>query len=140
MHPLLDLHGLTGDEARLRAERWLRSRAADGARTVVVVTGRGNRSPGTPVLRGEVEHLLDHLTGTLVDAWELSDGGGAFHVRLRPPPEPLSPRAPAGDDARLARDYPADLRRRAEEALWELGITPTPALVRAEIRRILGDD
>ncbi|HEU0053032.1 MAG TPA: Smr/MutS family protein, partial [Longimicrobium sp.] len=71
MHPLLDLHGLTGEEARHRAERWMRDRQAEGVRTVVLVTGRGNRSPrGIPVLLGEIEHLLEELAGALVSAFE----------------------------------------------------------------------
>jgi hypothetical protein len=133
VHPLLDLHGLTGDEARLRAEGWLRDRAAAGERTVVLVTGRGNHSQGPPVLPGEIRHLLDGLRGALVDGWELSDGGGAFHVRLRRVPSPAAPPTP---DARLLRGLAPELRRRAEESLAELGISPTPALVLAEARRI----
>lgn len=139
VHPLLDLHGLTGDEARGRAERWLRDHAAASHRTVVIVTGRGNRSHGPPVLRGEIEHLLDGLTGTLVEAWEHTEGGGAFRIRLTRAAGWRAP-APSADDGRLLRDYPPELRRRAEEALWELGIAPTPALIRAEIRRILADE
>src|SRR5215216_4818124 len=89
VHPLLDLHGLTGGEARLRAESWLRARQADGERTVVVVTGRGNRSGGLPVLRGEVGDLLDRLRDTVVAAWDTVGDGGGFRVtlrRLEPPP------------------------------------------------------
>ena len=135
MHPLLDLHGLTAAEARADAERWLRARARAGERTVVIVTGRGNRSRGEPVLRPEIEHLLGHLSGEVVARWHVSGGGGGFRVELRPPPISVSP-----DEAALLRGYPAGLRRRAEEALAELGITPTPALVRAEIRRILDEE
>jgi Smr domain-containing protein len=136
VHPLLDLHGHTGAEARLRAERWLRARAADGERTVIVVTGRGNRSRGLPVLPGEVEHLLDSLAGDVVARWEPTADGGGFRVELRP--APASPR-PA-DDAATLRGVPPELRRRAEEALHELGVTPTPALLRAEIRRLRAAD
>jgi hypothetical protein len=131
VYPLLDLHGHTGGEARVRAESWLRARAAAGERTVVIVTGRGNRSHGLPVLRGEVETLLASLSGEVVARWELTEGGGGFRVQLRP-----APMAPAADDAALLRGVPPDLRLRAEEALAELGITPTAALILAEIRRI----
>ncbi|HEX5724821.1 MAG TPA: Smr/MutS family protein [Longimicrobiaceae bacterium] len=129
--PLLDLHGRSGDEARRQAERWLRARQAEGARTVVVVTGRGNRSAGPPVLRGEIEDLLAALRGTLVSGFSPVDGGGGFRVELRRAP-PAAPRAPEPGMAGLD----PELRRRAEEALWELGIAPTPALVRAEAERI----
>lgn len=137
MYPLLDLHGLTAHEARRRAEGWLRARAAEGERTVVVVTGRGSHSRGLPVLRPEVEHLLDALRGAAVDAWEPTPDGGGFRVTLRPPPAVSTPHA--ADAAALTR-HPPELRRRAEESLAELGITPTPALVRAEIRRIMDEE
>lgn len=139
VHPLLDLHGLTADEALLRAERWLRDRRAEGARTVVLVTGRGNRSPGPPVLRVEIEHLLEGLKATVVASFAPAEGGGAFRVELRRPPTSSTPAREAEARA-LARDYDPALRRRAEEALWELGIAPTPALVRAEIERIVREE
>jgi hypothetical protein len=139
VHPLLDLHGLTADEARGRAEGWLRARAAAGERTVVVVTGRGTHSRGAPVLRPEIELLLRDLRGSTVDTFELTDGGGGFRVRLRPPPAPRGAGA-AAEAALLARQHPPELRRRAEESLAELGITPTPALLRAEIRRIVDEE
>jgi hypothetical protein len=140
VHPLLDLHGLTADEARGRAEGWLRARAAAGERTVVVVTGRGNRSRGgLSVLRPEIELLLEGLRGATVESWDATDGGGGFRVHLRPPPAPAASRA-AAEAASLARQHPPELRRRAEESLAELGITPTPALLRAEIRRIVEEE
>lgn len=131
--PLLDLHGLTGDEAVRRTERWLGERRADGVRTVVVVTGRGNRSAGPPVLRAEVETLLERMRGgEVVASYEVADGGGAFRVQLRrPPPPPPAPREPRLD----ALD--PDVVRAAEEALWELGVRPTAALVAREAARIV---
>jgi hypothetical protein len=134
VHPLLDLHGLTAAEAVRRTERWLRDRRADGARTVVVVTGRGARSPGLPVLRPEVEHLLGALRGSVVAGWEDERGGGGFTVRLRDPPVAAGP--PADPAERVVRQAPEALRRRAEEALRELGVNPTAALLAAEIRRL----
>lgn len=136
IHPLLDLHGLTASEARGLTERWLRGRAAAGERTVVVVTGRGTRSHGLPVLRPEIEHLLAGLQGSAVEAWDLTDGGGGFRITLARP-SPARHADPDVEAARLARQHPPELRRRAEEALAELGVTPTPALVRAEIQRIV---
>ena len=131
VHPTLDLHGETADEARLRAERWLRARAAEGVRTVVIVTGRGLHSPGPPVLPGEIRHLLDTLRGTLVDDWMPESGGGALRVELRLQRR-AAPRA-AGQPKLL--DNP-ELRRRAEESLAELGIAPTPVLLAAEMQRL----
>lgn len=130
VHPLLDLHGLTADEARRAAERWLRARREERVGTVVVVTGRGRRSAGPPVLRGEIDDLLRRLRGSVVEEFAASRDGGAFRVELRPPPPPSRTRPAA------PRVEP-ELRRRAEEALEELGVTPTPALVEAELRRML---
>jgi hypothetical protein len=136
LHPLLDLHGLTGDEARLRADAWLRARRADGLRTVLLVTGRGNRSAGPPVLRGEVEDLLHGLRGELVEDFTFLPGGGGFQVELaRPEPR----RAPTLAEKRLRSTAP-ELRRRAEETLWDLGIAPTPALLAAEIQRLMREE
>jgi len=137
VYPTLDLHGLTGDEARATAERWLRARQGGGERTVVLVTGRGNRSTGGPVLLGEIEHLLEGLTGPLVEAFDLIAGGGGFRVTLRRQSAFIRPRDPA---AAGLREVDPSLRRRAEEALWELGITPTPALIRAEVRRLVEEE
>lgn len=133
--PSLDLHGETAESARRRAERWLRDRQADGVLTVRLITGRGLHSAGPPVLRGEVEELLVALRGTLVSGFFLERGGGAFRVELRRASAPPR-RAPDGGPSRLDRLDP-ELRRRAEEALWELGVDPTPALIEAEVRRLL---
>jgi hypothetical protein len=136
IHPQLDLHGLTADEAARTAERWLRARQADGDRTVVIVTGRGVHSPGgVAVLPGEIEHLLRRLKGTVVAAFSGAPGGGGFHVELRRPPSPAISR----DSPRLVPAADPELLRRAHEALWELGVAPTPALLAAEIRRLKGE-
>ena len=134
IHPVLDLHGYTGTEAGRKTEQWLRDRQAEGVRTVVVVTGRGLHSPWLPVLRREIEHLLQGLQGTLVASFGAEDFGGSFRVELRRPP-PAAPPPPA--EPALLREADPALRRRAEEALSDLGIAPTPALVEAEIKRIL---
>jgi DNA-nicking Smr family endonuclease len=64
----LDLHGLGADEARHAVEVFVRKRAHDGDRVVLVVHGKGTHSPrGNAVLRGEIA------------AW-LSQGRSARHV------------------------------------------------------------
>lgn len=133
VHPFLDLHGETGEGARRRTEAWLRDRYAERVRTVVVVTGRGLHSRGLPVLRGEVEDVLRSLKGTVVAGWTGVEGGGAFRVELRRPPSP----PPGPPPARRGTPRDPELLRLAHEALWELGIDPTPALLDAEIQRIL---
>ncbi len=130
LFPTLDLHGETAEDARRLTERWLRARAAEGLRTVVVITGRGRRSAGPAVLPGEVQDLLAKLRGSVVASWETEPGGGALRVEmLRAAPPPRRPAEPA---------IPADieLRRRAEQSLADLGVAPTPLLLLAEMRRL----
>lgn len=135
LHPSLDLHGETAESARRRAERWLRAQQADGVRTVRLITGRGLHSPGPPVLPGEIQELLRMLRGTLVAGFSREPGGGAFRVELaRPERRPAAPPRPL--DRRL---HDPELRGRAEENLVELGVTPTPALLEAEMRRLLAE-
>lgn len=129
MWPTLDLHGETADSARRLAEGWLRRQQAAGERTVRLITGRGRRSVGPPVLRGEMEDLLHVLGESLVERVEVESGGGALRVelrRLRPSPVPRP----------VLRDVDPELRRRAEESLVELGVAITPELLAAEIRRL----
>ena len=133
VHPTLDLHGHTADEAVRRAEAWLRALQRDGVRTVRVVTGRGTRSAGLPVLRGEVGAMLEALRGSLVSYFTLDSGGGAFRVELE---QAVRPRPLRKASSAVLRRTAPDLLRRAEEALWELGVDPTPELLEAEIRRI----
>ena len=140
LHPRLDLHGLTGDDARIRADAWLRARRAERIRTVEVVTGRGNRSAGPPVLLGEVEHLLHALRGTVVDAFTFLPGGGGFQVELTRPAPPPARTLAEERAARRVRTSAPELRRRAEESLWELGIAPTLALLDAEIQRLMREE
>ena len=137
IHPLLDLHGLTADDARVRAGAWLRARQDERVRTVLVVTGRGNRSAGPPVLLGEVEHLLHGMRGELVESFAPLPGGGGFQVELARPGPPAPRSAAEARAERRVRATAPDLRRRAEEALWDLGIAPTPALLDAEIQRLM---
>ena len=131
LYPTLDLHGETADSARRKAEAWLRTQRAAGERHVRLITGRGNRSLGPPVLRGEIERLLRDLAAELVTRSTVEAAGGAIRVELRPPALPARSRpAAAGTGADPA------LRRAAEEALAELGIEATPELVEAELRRM----
>lgn len=136
VHPTLDLHGHTADEAVRRAEAWLRALQRDGVRTARVVTGRGSRSAGPPVLRGEVGAMLEALRGSLVSYFTLDSGGGAFRVELE---RAVRPRPLRKASSAVLRRTAPDLLRRAQEALWELGVDPTPELLEAEIRRIRRD-
>ena len=75
----------TAAEAVKRTEAWLRMKQAEGAREVLVVTGRGNQSfAKTPVVREAVRRLLGLLStrGVVEDHSEHSPG--SFAVRLAP--------------------------------------------------------
>ena len=108
----------------------MRERVREGERWVRLITGRGVHSRGRPVLREEIDDLLRGLAGSLVRRVEVESGGGAFRVELKSPEIPPAPR----HSALLAAS--PELRRLAEEALAELGVTPTPELLAAEIRRL----
>lgn len=143
VHPTLDLHGETADGARVKAERWLRDRRAEGARTVRIVTGRGLHSVGPPVLPGEIAGLLRRLKGSVVADWAGEPGGGVYRVELRRAGRGRpAAGAPMPGNSAVSRSVPArdpELRRRAEESLADLGIKPTPALLAAEMRRLAGE-
>ncbi len=138
LYPSLDLHGESADAARRRAELWLRELAEEGIRTVRVITGRGLHSVGPPVLPGEIEALLGELKGRVVITFAREPGGGAYRVELkrtrsRGGAQPVVRERPGS----ALRDIDPELWRQAEEALSELGVAPTPDLIRAEIRRLL---
>ncbi len=92
----LDLHGMTQQEAHHALLRFVRSAQADGARLVLVITGKGARGAATDgggergVLRRQVPHWL-RLTQfrAYVLGFETAHGAhggdGAFYVRLRRP-------------------------------------------------------
>ena len=89
----LDLHGLTQGEAHAALLRFLRSASARGARLVLVITGKGERSDGEGergVLRRQVPHWLrlPEFRAFVVgfEQAHISHGGeGALYVRLRRP-------------------------------------------------------
>jgi DNA-nicking Smr family endonuclease len=80
----VDLHGLTADEAEQRLEMFL-DRVAVGApgEVVRVITGRGARSVGAPVVQGVVREALTGWLQHRVADWAVDVGGGAFLVRVK---------------------------------------------------------
>jgi DNA-nicking Smr family endonuclease len=77
----LDLHGFGGDEARAALRTWL---ARQRSGTVVhVITGKGKRSPGRPVLRSVVSGMLKGELAARIADWALDAGDGGYVVRLR---------------------------------------------------------
>ncbi len=88
----IDLHGLTQSEAHAALRGFLRASAAQGARLVLVVTGKGltGLAPGEErgVLRRAVPHWLRSadLRGLVLgfeEAAQPHGGLGALYVRLR---------------------------------------------------------
>jgi DNA-nicking Smr family endonuclease len=86
----IDLHGLTQAEAHDALVRFLRSRRAEGARIVLVITGKGTRGVNVDrgVLRRQVPlwlrspQLREAVLG-FEPAGRVHGGEGAFYVRLR---------------------------------------------------------
>lgn len=68
-----------------RTEGWLRAKQVEGAREVLVITGRGNQSYGrVPVVREAVRRLLHLLSTRGVVIAHSEHSPGAFAVRLAP--------------------------------------------------------
>jgi hypothetical protein len=140
----------SGAEAVKRAESWLRMKQAEGAREVLIVTGRGNHSfARVPVVRDAVRRLLGLLStrGVVIDHSEHSPG--SFAVRLAPLSASVQ-RRPAGDADAASPPALLDpptldglsaatrdrLRLLATGTLHSLGIAdPSPDFVRDEMTR-----
>ncbi len=79
-----DLHHLTAAEAAVQLETFLTGWSQRRAGAVVrVITGRGNRSPGGPVLLPLVRELLAGRLASKVEAFVVEAGGGAYLIRVR---------------------------------------------------------
>lgn len=75
----------TAAEAVKRTESWLRMKQAEGAREVLIVTGRGNHSfARIPVVREAVQRLLALLSTRGVVEHHGEHSPGSFAVRLLP--------------------------------------------------------
>ena len=75
----------TAAEAIKRTESWLRMKQAEGAREVLIVTGRGNQSYArVPVVREAVQRLLAYLSTRGVVEQHSEHSPGSFAVRLLP--------------------------------------------------------
>ncbi len=83
----LDLHGLTVDEARRRADEFLRAAQAMVLIKVLIIHGKGNHSEGGQgVLRRSIrDYLASHPLAGETGIPDRSQGGeGAVWVVLRP--------------------------------------------------------
>jgi DNA-nicking Smr family endonuclease len=88
----IDLHGLTQAEAHAALAHFLRRARADGARLVLVITGKGARTDDFTADRGVLRRqvplwlrsveLRDYVVG--FDSAHVAHGGeGALYVRIR---------------------------------------------------------
>ena len=138
----------TAAEAVKRTEAWLRMKQAEGAREVLVVTGRGNQSfARVPVVREAVQRLLALLSTRGVVAEHSEHSPGSFAVRLAPISEANARRAvtttnvtePVAPPPTLdgLTDETRDLLHRlAADTLSALGVRdPSPQFVRDEMVR-----
>jgi DNA-nicking Smr family endonuclease len=83
----LDLHGLTRDEALENLARFVQGAYNRGQKGVLVITGKGNNSPGEPVLRSAVAGWLREagksMIAEFVAAPREMGGSGAFVIFLK---------------------------------------------------------
>lgn len=127
----------TGREAVRRADAWLRGKQAERAGEVLIITGRGNGSPGrVPVVREEIRSLLTRLRHAGVVARVREHTPGSFAVELAPlralldaadrsrRSAPRSPEPSAGTLEGLPPATLARLRVLAVRSLESLGISP----------------
>jgi hypothetical protein len=138
----------TGDAAARRAELWLRERQMAKAGDVLVITGRGNGSPGgVAVVRDAVLRLLTSLKRKGVISSVAEHTAGSFVVTLAsiralfdaaPRSRGPQPAVIAADPAELAALDAATrgaLRRLAELSLESLGAPRTDVFVGDEMLR-----
>ena len=138
----------TAAEAARRTESWLRMKQAEGAREVLIITGRGNQSYArTPVVREAVRRLLNLLSTRGVVAEHSEHSPGSFAVRLAPLNASIARRGTAiGDSVAptpapptldgLSADTRDQLRVLAAGTLQTLGIRdPSPEFIRDEMVR-----
>jgi DNA-nicking Smr family endonuclease len=85
----LDLHGLDRDSAHVEVNRFISAARRDGERCVLIITGRGRKSPGgMAVLRESLPRWLSrsplrpHVLA-FCNARAVDGGPGAFYVLLR---------------------------------------------------------
>jgi DNA-nicking Smr family endonuclease len=81
----LDLHGLTAPQAEEAIDAFVRDARARGFTKVLLIHGKGNHSPGEPVLERVVRNFLEKCphTGAFGKAARAQGGRGATWVRIR---------------------------------------------------------
>jgi len=136
----------TAADARYRAEAWLRERQISRAGEVLIITGRGNQSPGgVSAVRAAVVSLLPALRRRgVVTEWR-EHSPGSFVIKLDTISSLLA--APRRKRERAAKEEPSDpqvlaalesptlalLRRLAVRSLESLGVREPEKFVEAEM-------
>ena len=141
----------TAAEAVKRAESWLRMKQAEGAREVLIVTGRGNHSfARIPVVREAVQRLLALLSTRGVVEHHSEHSPGSFAVRLLPMTAAVKGRETQSDSTRVPIASPPtldglspstrdELQVLASGTLQALGIRdPSSRFVQDEMERQCG--
>jgi hypothetical protein len=136
-------------DATHRAEAWVRQRQVEGAKEVLIITGRGKGSEGgvSPVREAIVRLVLSLRRRGVIDRYE-EHTAGSFSIQLasvqsmvdapRRRREPRRP--PAAVAPGLAGLSPATrrlLRDLAERSLDALGVKETSKFLEAEMQRHL---
>jgi DNA-nicking Smr family endonuclease len=78
-----DLHGLDSHGAEVRLESFLLRWASQPGAVIRVITGRGNRSDGSAVLKPLVGKLLTSKFSRYVQRHTLEPGGGSYLVQIK---------------------------------------------------------
>ena len=79
----LDLHGMNARQAETRVRLFFQRHATTSpGRVVHVITGKGTRSEGAPVLPDLVREMLQHDLSRVVSEWAGLHGGGGFAARM----------------------------------------------------------
>jgi Smr domain. len=138
----------SADQARTRAESWLRERQMTLGGEVLVITGRGNNSPdGVSAVRTTISSLLQTLQRkNVVRSWK-QHSPGSFVAMLAPaselfdaptrrkdrPDRPTMPKP--GALAGLSNETLVLLRMLATRSLQSLGVKDTAAFLTAEMEK-----
>lgn len=79
----LDLHGMNARQAETRVQFFFERHATTSqGRVVHVITGKGTRSEGAPVLPTLVREMLQDDLDEMVFEWAGLHGGGGFAARI----------------------------------------------------------
>lgn len=80
LESVLDLHGLTFEDAYAAVSRFLKTHQREGSRSAVVITGKGR---GEDTLAMQFPKWLDQPAFNFVTRLETQRGGGAFKVYFK---------------------------------------------------------